>query len=392
MSHRPLYLHDSYAEEAWPQLSQPEPQDITKAACLAFANQTAQSADQAMPEPSHGNDARLSCKLRTLYIAEQGAVVSLEHGRIQVRHNHELLLSIPKQQLDSLMTFGAVHLNRSVLLQALSGQLPVMLMSQGAFFQGLLGPQNNPSEALLQAWLQQRQNAMPIASELVSAKIHNQLTVLRRQVRYQPEWTDDLQKLIEKIAALLVALKRCPNLDALRGVEGLAARYYFEAMQHMVPAPWRFTGRNRQPAEDPINALLSLGYSILTHNAVAFCRRRGVPLNLGFLHNADQTYPALALDTIEPFRAPIVDATVLKLVKQQKISPNDFKETTKGCRLESKARKVFIGALEKTMQQEVQYRDQQLETDYRRIMDAQLLLLKQAVLDGNQDFKAFRVR
>lgn len=392
MTNLPLYQQDTYAHGEWPLQSQPAFDVVRAAGRVAAENEAPPTQDQPVDEPPQHDDARLRCKLRTLYIAEQGAVVSLEHGRIQVKHGGAVLISLPKQQLDSIMTFGAVHLNRSVLLQALSGQLPVMLMSQGAFFQGLLGPQNTPSAEVLQAWLQARQNPMPIAKELVSAKIHNQLTVLRRNARYHPGDEGELHRMIDNIAPLLVALKRSNTLDELRGVEGLAARYYFSALQAIVPAEWQFHGRNRQPAEDPINALLSLGYSILTHNATAFSRRRGLPLNLGFLHNADQSYPALALDTIEPFRSVIVDSTILKLVKQQKISPHDFSQNAKGCRLQPAARKAFITALEKTFQHEVQYRDQEIETDYRRIMDAQLLLLKHAVVDSSKAFTAFRVR
>lgn len=377
MQTTPLYQQDCHDEARWTQPSQ----DSQGFAVDAVPTESPQQAD-----------FRLACKLRTLYVAEQGAVIGLEHGRIEVRQGKSVLAALPQQQVDSIMTFGAVHLNRSVLLRALSGQLPVMLMSQGAFFQGLLGAADAPSAELLTAWLLSRQQPLNVAQELVSAKIHNQLTVLRRNLRYQKTVAEELQAVIAQISPLLVALKRCHTLDELRGIEGLAARYYFSGLKQIIAPEWQFSGRNRQPALDPVNAMMSLGYSILTHNAVAFIRHRNLPVNLGFLHNADQRYPALALDTIEPFRAAIVDSTILKMIKQRKIMPAHFSHDANGCKLLPPARQLFIAELEFQLQKEVQYRDKDLATDYRRIMDAQLLLLKQSVLNHSNDFAAYRIR
>jgi CRISPR-associated protein Cas1 len=163
---------------------------------------------------------------------------------------------------------------------------------------------------------------LAVARALVAGKISNQETHLRRvqrRVRH-PEVAD-------AAVAMRAARGRCAevdSLDVLRGLEGLAARLYFGALQHACSNPlFSFTGRSRRPPRDPINAALSFAYTLLVARVEGAVRTAGLDPFVGFLHEAIRGNPAVALDLAEEWR-PMVDAMVFGLFNRRELSPEDF--------------------------------------------------------------------
>lgn len=337
-------------------------------------------------------DLRLISKLRTLYISQQGAVVHKKGGKILVTAGEKTLTSIAINQLDSIMLCGAIHLTRAVLQHALTGGLNILFMTSQGSYLGQLHSVNTINPALFSSMLQSTATPLPIAIELVRAKVLNQLTVLKRAQRYQQQPLPGQDRVMLSITSLLQRTKNCDNLNQLRGIEGNCAKMYFSLFRKHFAPEWQFNQRNRQPPRDPINALLSLGYTLLFHNVCAFIHHRNMPLNLGYLHQSQLPNPALALDMMEPFRAPVVDATVLQLVQAGAITPADFVIEEQGCFLTATAKTRFIHALENRLQQKLEYRQLAIKTDYRRLMDLQILMLKQHIQQPAQPFSAFRIR
>jgi CRISPR-associated protein Cas1 len=132
------------------------------------------------------------------------------------------------------------------------------------------------------------------------------------------------------------------NIDALRGVEGAATAAWFNLFAELLSPPWHFPGRARRPPTDPVNALLSLGYTILQSRVVARCQAAGLEVYLGALHEYRAGRPSLACDLMEPLRVPSVDRWVLRLCHGGSLRPADFTDTTDGTRLQPA---VFPGTI-----------------------------------------------
>jgi len=147
----------------------------------------------------------------------------------------------------------------------------------------------------------------------------------------------------------LLLLDETLSIDTLRGIEGAGAREWFGILADLLDTAWQFSGRNRRPPRDPVNALLSLGYTLLVSEVRKAVHARGLDPCIGFLHDPYPGRDSLVLDLTEPLR-PGVDAFVLGLVEET-LTPEDF--TTgqqEGCRLSKEARGIFYGAWEEWKQ------------------------------------------
>jgi CRISP-associated protein Cas1 len=151
-----------------------------------------------------------------------------------------------------------------------------------------------------------------------------------------------------------LALAREHALDAANraeamGFEGAATRDYFAGLARILGPEWGFSQRERRPPPDPVNAMLSFGYTLLTSEAVAACEISGLDPHLGVLHATRRGRPSLALDLIEELRPVVVDAAVVRLARTGQVTPADFAVTDEGCRMNGPARKQFLAMYERRM-------------------------------------------
>ena len=162
----------------------------------------------------------------------------------------------------------------------------------------------------------------------------------------------------------------------------MASKLYFEGLRMLLSADWKFDKRVRRPPTDPINSMLSYGYTLLFYNLYALIRARGLNVHVGFLHPLRSGHPALVSDMIEEFRSLVVDALVLSLVLNNRLSPADFvmPETVGGpCLLSDSARKKYILAFEAKMNATVTHPASGMHLDYRRCMDQQVQMMASVV-------------
>ncbi len=342
------------------------------------------------------SDIRLVSKLRTLYLITQGSVVHKLGGRFEVKHAGEVLTSIPINQVDNMMIFGAIHHTRAVLIECIENHIPILLMTKSGHFIGMAGPNTLVTPKTAEAQLNQHESKkLNLAATLVNAKIINSYVFIKRKMRYLATNQQlTLSKLLVQLKQLAKQASNTKTIPKLRGVEGIAAKTYFYGLQQLIDKKWQFNNRNRRPPEDPVNALLSFGYHILFGNVQALIHGRGLLNNIGYLHNA-QYQPSLALDLMEPFRAPVVDSTVVQFLASSAITPADFLYDNGACLISATAKKRFITAMESKLQASVQFRELGITTDYRRVIDLQILSFKQALVTKNADnrhFYAFKIR
>jgi CRISPR-associated protein Cas1 len=157
-----------------------------------------------------------------------------------------------------------------------------------------------------------------------------------------------------QITAALTSLATAPTIDVVRGQEGAAAAAYFGAWRAALPPQWRFSGRAFYPPPDPINAMLSFGYTLALHSVLTAVHTTGLDPYLGTFHTPDVGRPALALDLLEEFRPLVVDRLVLELVLHQRISPQQFEHPPhhpEAVYLDAVGRAVLVEEYERALQQ-----------------------------------------
>jgi CRISPR-associated protein Cas1 len=234
---------------------------------------------------------------------------------------------------------------------------------------------------------------LELAREWVRGKIANSRVILLRYGRKRD--FPELLRAAERLKDILLKVKEAGDLDSLRGHEGIAARIYFAALGAVFDPDWQFAGRTRQPPTDPVNALLSYGYTLLFYNLYSFLRARGLNPHVGLYHQVRAGHPALVSDMMEEFRAIIVDAVVLNLVLNRSLTPEQFSPPdaiNKACVMDKEARKVFIRELEKKLNAPIRHPVSGLQLDYRRCLEHQVHQLAAVVQDREKRYKAMVIR
>lgn len=339
--------------------------------------------DLDLPPPAADHDP----VLRSLYLMEQGVELGREARRFVVRRKGEVVRKIPAMKVDQIMVFGNIGITTPAMHFCLKEDIPVFLLSRGGQYRGVVeSPQAD--RVLLHrdqfARATDPSFCLAVAREIVVGKLSNTRSLLMRAAR---KTTSPAMKtattLLGNLARDIPAAK---TLDELRGIEGAAAAQYFSVWTELVGGAWQFPGRRRQPPTDPINSLLSYGYTLLFHNTYSLMRARGLHPHLGFFHSLREGHPALASDLMEEFRAPVVDATVLALFHRKQVKPDDFRfgQGPGGpCLMTEEARRRVVQTFEAALSRPIAHPDAGGRCDYRRAISLQAQRLV-AVIKGDQ--------
>ena len=288
---------------------------------------------------------------RTLYLLDLQATLACEGGRLKVELDGKTVLSLPAPQVDQVLVFGPVRITTQALHLLLRAGAGVGYLTRQGRYLGRLAGAGEGSLVLAQA--QHTRQAAPqfqlaVAQRLVQAKISNSATLLASHQRRYPASARgshaprDMRELVRRAQG-------ATSMDQLRGYEGQAAALYWQAWVSMLDPVWGFAGRVPRPAPDPINALMSFGYVLLQHCVAGLLQGRGADVRLGGLHTSFGERESLALDLMEPWRAPVVDTAVWHLVMSGGVTPGDFRTGAGHCRIGDKARRSLIRAFEDRM-------------------------------------------
>ncbi|GGL21335.1 CRISPR-associated endonuclease Cas1 [Mangrovihabitans endophyticus] len=290
---------------------------------------------------------------RTVYVARPGAAVRIEAGRLLVETPDDTeLLNVPTGHVESLALFGPVGLSAGARTWALTNDVEVIPGSRRGHYLGQLHTRSTRRVTRLRRQLAAADTpdrALPIARTLVAGKIRKQVVLIQRLTRREPhEQTADSIATMRRMQTMLDA---AGSRDEILGLEGAAARAYFTALGHLLPAELAFTGRNRRPPLDVINAALSYGYTLLVGEAVAALAAAGLDPAIGLLHTDDDNRPSLALDLIEEFRPLIVDQVVATAARKRTLTTGHGRTDPDrpGVLLTEKGREALIDAYEHRM-------------------------------------------
>jgi CRISPR-associated endonuclease Cas1 len=302
--------------------------------------------------------------LNTLYVTMPGSWLRLDNDTLRVQVEEETRLRVPLHHLGAVVCFGHVGLSAPLMHRlAEDGKALVLLDANGRFKARLEGPQGG-NVLLRQAQYRAAGDpafTLELARVIVAGKVKNQRNVLMRGARdaRSAEDTARLERAALDLAASLRALPAAGDLDTVRGVEGEAARTYFEAFNCLVKPELRGTfamdGRSRRPPRDHMNALLSFLYSMWTNDCRSACEAAGLDPQLGFLHAVRPGRASLALDLVEEFR-PWADRLALSLVNRAQINADSFVHREGGAvLLEGDARKAVVVAYQERKQDELMH-------------------------------------
>ncbi len=297
--------------------------------------------------------------LNTLFVMTDGAYLAKDGQAVAVRQKKETRLRVPLHNLDGVVCFGRIGLSPALMGACAEAGVSISLLSEyGRFRAAVVG--FSPGNVLLRRQqyraADDEEASCQVARSVVAGKIANSRTVLMRAVRDGTSGTEScpFSETIAKMAGHLEMIRCCESLAEVRGVEGESARAYFGVFDHLLSAgkpDFSFAGRVRRPPTDPVNALLSFLYTILTHDARSACESVGLDAAVGFLHRDRPGRPSLALDLMEEFRSFLVDRLVLSLINRRQVAASGFKKTASGAvEMNDKTRKAVLAAYQKRKQ------------------------------------------
>lgn len=330
-----------------------------------------------------------------LYVSDQGAYVKLSAECLVVkpREGEETEVRLPNTS--QVCVFGNVQVSSQVVRALLDRGIPLLFFTTGGWFLGrIMGHDSKNVELRIAQHEVARdlQKCLELSRRFVESKILNCRTMLRRNHREAPaEVLFELKQLARKAS-------EATSIDSLLGLEGTAARCYFGSFAGMLgtnplaSGTFDFDGRNRRPPRDPLNALLSLAYSLLSKDFAVTCTAVGLDAGLGFFHRPRFGRPALALDLMEEFRPLAADSVVINAVNTGVVTQEDFLRHEGACALNTPARRRFIHAYERRMDQLVTHPTFGYRVSYRRVLELQARLLGRHLLGEIANYPPFRTR
>jgi len=291
--------------------------------------------------------------------------------------------------------FGSPQISTQAVQELCGRGVPIAYHSHGGWLYGITVGMTHKNVELRRrqyAAAENQAEALAIARAVVTTKIRNCRTLLRRNAEDAPPY--DLACL-KQLAAQAGA---ADSAEVLLGIEGTAARIYFQHFSKMLRAntdednAFTLDGRSRRPPRDPVNALLSLGYALLTKDMAVTVLRVGFDPFLGFYHRPRYGRPALALDLMEEFRPLIVDSVVLSVLNGGVIRGADFIRRGVGVALRPSGRARFLEAYERRMDEEITHPIFGYRLSYRRVLDVQARLLARHLAGEINRYPGFQTR
>ncbi len=325
-------------------------------------------------------------EMAAIYLVEQGTSIYKDYQRFIIHVSDKPKLEVPIREVQQIMVFGNIQLSTPVIQACLESEIAVLFLSQSGQYHGHLWSAESrhlENELVQVEKLKDIYFQFNMSRAIVYGKLINSKQLLLRFNRKRK--LSEVEKAIVGIDRDIEALEMVDNLDALRGYEGIGAARYFPAFGKLITNnKFEFCLRNRQPPTDPVNSLLSFGYTLLFNNVLSFLIAEGLCPYLGNFHYGEKQKPYLAFDLMEEFRSPVVDSLVLKIVNNNIFKTQDFDlvPSTGGVYLNQSARRVFLKQFEMRMNEEVSHSDLQSPVTYRHAIQLQVRRYKRSLLSG----------
>lgn len=303
--------------------------------------------------------------LNTLYVTSEGAWLKKDGANIVMMLDGEERGRLPSHMLESLVCFGRALVSPPLMAYCCEQGIAISFFTPNGRFQARVEGPVSGNVLLRRAQYRATDDAAtcaPIIRNLLIGKIHNQRAVARRQLRDRGRQLDDtdrkaLETTVRSLERISQRLLETHDAQILRGLEGEAAQRYFASFSALInsddPA-FGFSGRNRRPPRDRVNAVLSFVYTLLTHDCRSALEQTGLDAGVGFLHRDRPGRPSLALDLAEEFRPFIADRLTLTLINRRQLKARDFSVAESGAvLLTEEGRKAVLTAYQDRKREEL---------------------------------------
>lgn len=300
--------------------------------------------------------------LNTVYITTEGASLRKDGENLVAEVDGLERARVPFHMLASVVAFGAIFISPALLQACANGGIVIALLDRNGRFQARVEGPVTGNVLLRRAQYKASDAPEEIVRSMIVGKVANQRAVLMRALRdYGDEYAAADKDAVDAVVARLARILRRvelsdETLDQLRGSEGEAANLYFSVFDHLIRSPdpeLRWTGRSRRPPLDPINALLSFLYTLLTHDCRSAAESVGLDPAVGFLHRDRPGRPSLALDLMEEFRPALADRLALSLINRRQLRAADFETRDGGgVMMSDEARRTVLTAWQERKKEE----------------------------------------
>ena len=320
--------------------------------------------------------------MESLYITDNGLVLKRRCGRIVAKKSGKSICEYRINRLRRLVIFGNNQVTTDLLSYLAKHGIDVSyLTARGRLKFHLVSPHSRNIFLRIAQFenFKDESFCLRLAQAIVRTKIRNQRAILMRYKPYREPGT------LDRSAVILDEYARrsleANSLDQLRGFEGNATKKYFKTYGSLIKSDFTFTGRKYHPPPDPVNALLSFGYTLVTNELVGLLEAHGFDPFIGFFHKLRYGRVSLATDLVEQFRAPVIDRLVLYLINKKVMSPRDFQRTDNGrIQMTRSALKTYLANYEQFVSSHFKDKHLSRRMNFRKIFKQQVRMLEGLLL------------
>ncbi|MCB0201929.1 MAG: CRISPR-associated endonuclease Cas1 [Anaerolineae bacterium] len=329
-----------------------------------------------------------------VYVVQQGSRLSISGGRLQVESDGNILLKAPMGQVSQVVIFGNSGLTTPAIGTLLKEGKDVVFLTEGGRYKGQLIGELTAHVPVRRAQYRRMDDpifSLALAQGIVAAKLAHQRTLLQRHNR--DLHNAEIVAAIDRLGEAVRTVERRTAVASLLGHEGAATAAYFSGFRRLFGAEWKFEKRERRPPPDPVNVLLSLGYTLLSNTARGAVQTAGLDPYAGFLHEYAYNRPSMALDLVEEFR-PVVDGIVLWACRGGQVTPDDFTPgpVDRPVVLSEQGLRRFLKAYEQRMDQTYTHPIRQVKLPLRQCMIEQARQIAGRVRSGQGGYQGMGFR
>lgn len=319
-----------------------------------------------------------------LYVMGPDAVVRKRRERLVLAVDGEERGTRRLLDVSHVAVYGNAVLTSAALRGCIDADVPILWFTHGGWFTAMTVAHGGSwvARRIAQVELARGPDSVLVARDFVAGKIRNQRTLLRRNLERGVD-----SPVLGQLAGLAARADEAARLDELLGLEGTAARLYFAEFPGLLRASaerFDFESRNRRPATDPVNALLSFAYALLVRDTTVAALAAGLDPQVGLLHQPRHGRPSLALDLAEELRPLVADSAVVTALNNQEIRERDLVRRGGAVALTATGRKRMVKAYERRVHIRLRHPLFGYEVTYRRAIELQARQLA-AVIDGQLD-------
>jgi len=317
-----------------------------------------------------------------LHVTTPGSRASLRAGRVVVTKAREEIASVPIERVVGVVVHGNTDLSSALIREILWRGYSIVWCAGSGRVVGSARSASSPNGlARVRQHVVSDTGHLGLAREFIRSKVSNQATQLRRNAR------TDVADAIRTMRAIARQCIEAPDIPQLYGLEGQAAALYFEHFPALLSENAdpeflaRWPGRIGRNAGDPLNVLLNYAYGLLLADIIRAVHACGLDPHAGFLHSAARNKPALALDLMEEFRAPVADSVIVGMINNGEVLASDLPTTVGTRMLGERARRAVTSAYQRRTHQEFKHPVFGYGVSWRRAMEVQARMIL-GVLDG----------